>query len=560
MKKIWIVGIILLAVCNGTFAASFDCNKAATATEKAICSDSELSKLDETMGSVYSKVFAINPDIKSSQLDWIKGNRQCTESLNLVSCLKDSYKNRLSVLNQLSDTNRGWIGFEINGLVNTNQGIGVAVGKISPNSPAQASGLQTGDIVYQINGKSISDPKSVISALSVPSGSLLNLKIINNGNPKELTITAGVHPLTQPTQEQQVVQPELPNEPSTQLTQEQQVVQPDPATESSAPTASESQTDSNLASSTDQVTTPEAAQQVEQTSALPEIPANETPVETESSSGSSSVLTIILAAILGGGVVFWFLRKKKDTPKITEPKLQPVVVKQEPLVDSSFIPPEKKSTKEIKVHHHASEQAPKVAAQKIVDTKVEEVSEPERSEKVNISMSQLRTFMLDENKDEDTSIESTSASVENLKFELVIMEGNKRLYELPLSYESVQSIVSSTPDNKLNEDLFVLASQHPSAAVRQSLACKDTLSEQIISVLSNDFSVNVLRNLVSSNGFREHATHDVLASIISRDNQAAQTIAGGADSFDQVSAKAIAKLIKDNGDPAVIEMLDEEYR
>ena len=35
-------------------AASFDCNKATTETEIAICSDPELSALDELVGSIWS--------------------------------------------------------------------------------------------------------------------------------------------------------------------------------------------------------------------------------------------------------------------------------------------------------------------------------------------------------------------------------------------------------------------------------------------------------------------------------------------------------------------------
>ena len=40
-------------------AASFDCDKAATETEKAICSDPELSALDESLSFVYSTLSEI---------------------------------------------------------------------------------------------------------------------------------------------------------------------------------------------------------------------------------------------------------------------------------------------------------------------------------------------------------------------------------------------------------------------------------------------------------------------------------------------------------------------
>ena len=47
---------LLLSVGFGSVgqAASFDCNKATTETEIAICNDPELSALDELMGMIWS--------------------------------------------------------------------------------------------------------------------------------------------------------------------------------------------------------------------------------------------------------------------------------------------------------------------------------------------------------------------------------------------------------------------------------------------------------------------------------------------------------------------------
>lgn len=51
MKKvIAVIGFMFPAM---TFAASFDCSKAGTPIEKAICSYPELSALDEQLASVY---------------------------------------------------------------------------------------------------------------------------------------------------------------------------------------------------------------------------------------------------------------------------------------------------------------------------------------------------------------------------------------------------------------------------------------------------------------------------------------------------------------------------
>lgn len=68
------------------FAASFDCSKASTETEKAICSDSELSAMDEAMAVIYSNALKSDNSatIKNDQRIWLKkiltpckGNREC---------------------------------------------------------------------------------------------------------------------------------------------------------------------------------------------------------------------------------------------------------------------------------------------------------------------------------------------------------------------------------------------------------------------------------------------------------------------------------------------------
>jgi len=56
LQHIRLVGLaLLLSVGVGSVvqAASFDCDKATTETEIAICSDPELSALDEFMGEIY---------------------------------------------------------------------------------------------------------------------------------------------------------------------------------------------------------------------------------------------------------------------------------------------------------------------------------------------------------------------------------------------------------------------------------------------------------------------------------------------------------------------------
>jgi uncharacterized protein YecT (DUF1311 family) len=68
-----------LGTINFSHAASFDCTKATTETEIAICNDPELSALDEEMSKVYSlldKDGRYYQQITDSQRSWIKNERK----------------------------------------------------------------------------------------------------------------------------------------------------------------------------------------------------------------------------------------------------------------------------------------------------------------------------------------------------------------------------------------------------------------------------------------------------------------------------------------------------
>ena len=87
---------VLLGVNVGQ-AASFDCAKASSSVEKAICSNSELSRLDDEMGEIYTevlKVVADRPGVMIGQRDWLKTRNQCDDDV----CIKRMYKVRLDRL------------------------------------------------------------------------------------------------------------------------------------------------------------------------------------------------------------------------------------------------------------------------------------------------------------------------------------------------------------------------------------------------------------------------------------------------------------------------------
>lgn len=93
-------GIIfsLLFLLTTAQAASFDCAKAKTEVEKLICSNDELSKLDESLSEAYLR--ALNrTDIKQqtikSQRQWLKYERNVCQN---VECIKNAYETRIKEL------------------------------------------------------------------------------------------------------------------------------------------------------------------------------------------------------------------------------------------------------------------------------------------------------------------------------------------------------------------------------------------------------------------------------------------------------------------------------
>jgi uncharacterized protein YecT (DUF1311 family)/uncharacterized protein (DUF983 family) len=79
------------------FAPSFDCTKASNNSEKMICGDRNLSKLDAQLGQVYSVArdkAADKAQLKSEQIAWVKTSRACPD----VACLAKSYEERIKQL------------------------------------------------------------------------------------------------------------------------------------------------------------------------------------------------------------------------------------------------------------------------------------------------------------------------------------------------------------------------------------------------------------------------------------------------------------------------------
>jgi uncharacterized protein len=94
---------LLLISFFGVAAASFDCSKAHSKNEKIICSDSQLSSLDEALNKAYGHAYEIAPDkslLRQTQRDWL--GSYAVSSCNDATCLKTLFADRLALLNEVA--------------------------------------------------------------------------------------------------------------------------------------------------------------------------------------------------------------------------------------------------------------------------------------------------------------------------------------------------------------------------------------------------------------------------------------------------------------------------
>ena len=92
----------LLILAASVHAASFDCAKASSEVEKLICSDDELSKLDESLNRAYQKALEhtlFKEQTIRSQKRWLRKVRDACKD---TRCIKKAYEARIKELEFLS--------------------------------------------------------------------------------------------------------------------------------------------------------------------------------------------------------------------------------------------------------------------------------------------------------------------------------------------------------------------------------------------------------------------------------------------------------------------------
>jgi len=89
--------LLSLILMSSAQAASFDCAKASSFVEKAICSDKRLSSMDDQLARLYkaARAAATNTSaLETEQKSWLSSRDRCTNT----ACLKKTYADRIAAL------------------------------------------------------------------------------------------------------------------------------------------------------------------------------------------------------------------------------------------------------------------------------------------------------------------------------------------------------------------------------------------------------------------------------------------------------------------------------
>jgi len=109
--KIAVAALIYMAT-QGALAASFDCTRAVSKTEKLICSNAELSFLDEKLGAAYKSAYSRvknKLELRQSQRNWLASHEMT--SCDDPVCLKRNISERIGLLQEVSASGKlplGW--------------------------------------------------------------------------------------------------------------------------------------------------------------------------------------------------------------------------------------------------------------------------------------------------------------------------------------------------------------------------------------------------------------------------------------------------------------------
>lgn len=110
----------------------------------------------------------------------------------------NTVKNVISQLIQYGETRRGWLGVKIQSVtddiaesLNLDSPRGALVADVTPTGPAEAAGIQPGDVIIEFNGRAITSMRDLPKIVAeTPIGGKVPVKVLRKG--EELSLTAEV--------------------------------------------------------------------------------------------------------------------------------------------------------------------------------------------------------------------------------------------------------------------------------------------------------------------------------------------------------------------------------
>lgn len=116
-KGLAIAGLLAASATAQAQVASFDCARAATPTERAVCATPELGRKDVALATWYDALLRLKPavsgmafrefrdGIAQAQRQWLRSQRDACGSD--VACLRRAYDARLDAVRKTFDGNAG---------------------------------------------------------------------------------------------------------------------------------------------------------------------------------------------------------------------------------------------------------------------------------------------------------------------------------------------------------------------------------------------------------------------------------------------------------------------
>lgn len=114
----------------------------------------------------------------------------------------DMIKTVSAQLVQAGHVTRGYVGVEAQQVtgptakaMHLSDNAGALVAGVQPNSPAERAGVQPGDVIEAVNGQKIGNPRELaVNVASIHPGQEAHLRILHDGQDKDVTVTLGQMP------------------------------------------------------------------------------------------------------------------------------------------------------------------------------------------------------------------------------------------------------------------------------------------------------------------------------------------------------------------------------